>query len=1066
MRLPDFILANLEPIMAEWEIFARSIWPNQSGSIVDPATLRNDAENMLRAAVNDMRSGQSSIQQSDKSKGRGRVSRLSLAVDQVSTTHGSERYASRFGLPAIIAEYRALRASVIRLWGEAGAKPNSDDLKDLTRFNEAIDQSLSAAVVEFLSLVERDRLEVIENQSRDARRAREVELSLRDTEQSYRTLVDQVKDYAIFTVDLQGRATTWNQGVQTVLDFDEDEFVGHDITEAIFTPEDVFNGVPQQELDEAAESGAASNDRWMRRKNGERFFAYGTTTALKDEYGRLKGFIKVMRDQTGRMLAETRLRESEALHRFSMQAASAGTWTWDATTGAITWSKECYELFGIDPATPLSYESWRDALHPDDRGRADAAAIQAMERRENLYAEYRVRHPLRGERWLNSVGRVLDPVNRPGYMAGLSQDITERKLAETAIRFLASIVNASSDAIIGETLEGIIQSWNPAAERMFGYAAEEAIGRHISLIIPNERASEQVRILARLRAGERIEHFDTVRVRKNGSLLPVSLNISPIRNEAGRVVGASKIARDITDRKQVEAAIEISETRYRRIFEAAKDGILVLDFNDGRITDANPFMADLLGHPREHFLGKELWEIGLFPDKLATENAVRDIHRKGVVRFDHLRLDSRRGEEIEVDMVANIYLEGETPVIQCNLRDTTERSRLEWVLKDQRAALLDLHRRKDEFLAMLSHELRNPLAPIVNAVELLRLQTAEDPLQQTAREIIERQVGQLKRLVDDLLEVSRITTGRIQLRLEKTALKQVIENAVETVRAEIERRRHALIVTLPTQQVWLDGDAARLEQVFVNLLANAAKYTEEGGRVELELQSDGDEAVVRVRDTGVGIGPEFLPRIFDLFTQSERSLDRSQGGLGIGLSLVQRLVEMHRGRIEAFSTLGKGSEFVVRLPIAQPSSAPAPAAMGAVRPPGRSLRVLVVDDSRDVRHTLSLLLPRHGHEVQTASDGPSAIEAALAWRPDVALLDIGLPAMDGYELARHLRQQDSLRNLVLVALTGYGQETDRQRALEAGFDHHLVKPADIRKVLEVLATVPAGPKSNSADPSH
>ena len=460
-------------------------------------------------------------------------------------------------------------------------------------------------------------------------------------------------------------------------------------------------------------------------------------------------------------------------------------------------------------------------------------------------------------------------------------------------------------------------------------------------------------------------------------------------------------------------------------------------------------------------LGKELWEIGLISDKSASEAVVRELQEKGYIRYENLPLESIRGRRIEVEVVANVYAEDQHQVIQCNIRDITERSRLKRLTQEQAAALADLDRRKDEFLAMLSHELRNPLAPILNAALLLRLhsnrnrlQGIEAPLLHQSASIIERQVGQLARIVDELLEISRITTGRIQLHQELIAVDVVVEDAVATVRSLIDQRKHGLTVSLSPQVIWLHADAARLEQVLVNLLTNAAKYTDEGGHVWLTVQQEGEEAVLRVRDTGVGIAPEILPRIFDLFTQAERSLDRSQGGLGIGLALVQRLVEMHGGSVTASSVLGQGSEFVVRLPVVsspQPQESSPP--IETAQPTGPSLRVLVVDDNVDTVTTLSLLVQESGHDVRTAYDGSSILEAALDYRPNVILLDIGLPGLNGFEVAKQLRRQPALQNVVLVAMTGYGQESDRQRSQEAGFDQHLVKPGDFGKVLQILATV-------------
>jgi CheY-like chemotaxis protein len=368
----------------------------------------------------------------------------------------------------------------------------------------------------------------------------------------------------------------------------------------------------------------------------------------------------------------------------------------------------------------------------------------------------------------------------------------------------------------------------------------------------------------------------------------------------------------------------------------------------------------------------------------------------------------------------------------------------------QAAELSDLHRRKDEFLAMLSHELRNPLAPLLNAVQLLGLQKNENQLQRQARTVIERQVTQLTLLVDDLLEVSRMTTGHIQFRPERLVVNDILEHAIETTRPLLEQHRHEVTVSLSPEPIWLDADAARLEQIVVNLLTNAAKYTTDGGQVWLTAEQDGQECVLTVRDTGVGISPELLPRIFDLFTQGEQSLARSKGGLGIGLALVQRLTQLHGGTIEAHSALGNGSEFVVRLPIA--TSQPAPQTdPESTEPINGALRVLVVDDNVDATQTMSMLLKSYGHSVRTAHDGATAIDVALNFLPSVVLLDIGLPGMDGYEVAKRIRQQPTLEDILLVALTGYGQEMDRETSLQAGFDYHLVKPADFRTVQQILA---------------
>lgn len=513
------------------------------------------------------------------------------------------------------------------------------------------------------------------------------------------------------------------------------------------------------------------------------------------------------------------------------------------------------------------------------------------------------------------------------------------------------------------------------------------------------------------------------------------------------------VMEDVTQRRAAEEALRLSEIRYRRLFQTAKDGILILNAHTGKIIDANSFMSGLLGQELADLLGKELWEIGLFSDIAENKKAFQELQEHGYLRYEHLPVQNQRGETVEVEFVSNIYAEDHRLVAQCNVRDIAERSRMERQIKEQAAALSDQNRRKDDFLAMLSHELRNPLAAIRSATHLLRLQGrgSENPIQQQAREVIERQVAQLTRLVSDLLDVSRLATGRIQVNLEKLDMGQVVRHAMETAGPLLAQHRHEAALTLPAEPVWVHADSTRLEEIVVNLLTNAAKYTDEGGRIELSLERAGNHALLRVRDSGIGIAPELLPRIFDLFTQVDRWLERSSGGLGIGLNLVQRLVELHGGTVEAYSAgLGHGSEFRVRLPVvaAPEPQSPLPAAQHDMQ--GDNMRVLVVDDNVDACVVLGHVLRLQGYGVQTAYTGSAALQAALDWRPDLVLLDIGLPEIDGYEIARRLRREPGFKNVRLVAMTGYGRESDIQLAREAGFEAHLLKPVDLTELEKLL----------------
>jgi signal transduction histidine kinase/ActR/RegA family two-component response regulator len=372
------------------------------------------------------------------------------------------------------------------------------------------------------------------------------------------------------------------------------------------------------------------------------------------------------------------------------------------------------------------------------------------------------------------------------------------------------------------------------------------------------------------------------------------------------------------------------------------------------------------------------------------------------------------------------------------------------------ATLKESDRRKDEFLAMLAHELRNPLAPIRNSVQILRAQGAPVTDLQWATEVIDRQVRQMTRLVDDLLDVSRITRGKIELRRQQVELSEIVTSAVEASRPLLEKRGHELTVTTPPRPLRLDVDPTRLAQVLSNLLNNAAKYMDHGGRVWLTASQQGGDVVISVRDTGIGIRREMLPRVFDMFMQGEPGSARSEGGLGIGLTLVRRLVELHGGTVEARSDgPGKGSEFLVRIPASAASEEGGTRAAAGTAAGSAPRRILVVDDNRDAADTLRLLLRMMGSDVNTAHDGLEAVAAAAEFRPEVVLLDLGLPKLDGYEAARRIRAQEGGADLFLVALTGWGHEEDRRRSLEAGFDLHMTKPVEFDALRKLLANLDA-----------
>ena len=526
----------------------------------------------------------------------------------------------------------------------------------------------------------------------------------------------------------------------------------------------------------------------------------------------------------------------------------------------------------------------------------------------------------------------------------------------------------------------------------------------------------------------------------------------------------SKNARSPRDEMaSLSATLRQSEERYRTLFDLSPVAVYSIDAG-GVIREFNRHAAELwgrvpvVGDTDQRFCGSYRM---FLPDGTHLPH-----HRCPMATVASGEVAEARNAEVVIErpdgscvtVIVNIVpLKNErgeiTGAINC-FYDISERSRLESKTKEQAQALADLDRRKDEFLAMLSHELRNPLAPIVNGVQILKLDKSQDPRQRQVLGIIEHQVSQLVRVVDDLLELSRITSGKIVLSTEWVSIADVVERAVEATRPLMVQHRHKLAVSLPPDPVRLRADPVRLEQVVVNLLANAAKYTGEGGNVWLTVEQTGRMIELQVRDSGIGIPADLLPNVFDLFTQGDRSLDRSKGGLGIGLALVKRLVDLHGGSVQVTSVIGQGSRFVVRMPVNSASSTPSsPSPTKVPSQTTKGCRVLVVDDNADAAQTLRMLLEQAAHEVRVANDGRKVLETILDFRPQLVLLDIGLPGLDGFQVAKSIRQEPMLKGILLVAITGYGRESDRLRSSEAGFDHHLVKPAKFSEVEAILAAI-------------
>lgn len=714
------------------------------------------------------------------------------------------------------------------------------------------------------------------------------------------------------------------------------------------------------------------------------------------------------------------------------------------------------------------------------------------------------------------------PIRHDGSLVGIVvvfRDVTERRRAERERAGLAAIVEGSDDAIASKTLDGIVTSWNPAATRLFGYKPGEIIGKSITLIIPPDRIAEEDSILDQLRRGESVDHFETVRLAKDGTRINVSLTISPVRDPSGAIIGASKIARDITARKRAEKRLR-EEIQVRKLLGDAARAVIHAQLDLQRVVQSVTDIArEITGAAFGAFFynvndergesyrlytisGAPLEAFSKFPQPRNTAVFGPAFRGEGNVRSGDITADPRYGHNPpyhgmpEGHLPVRSYLavpvkaaSGEVlgalffghpepdvfteraerlvAAVAAQAAVAVESARAHQALKreigQRKQAEQALHRadrQKDEFLAMLAHELRNPLAPIRNATEVLSHMLAKDTTVQLPLSVLKRQGVQLARLVDDLLDVSRITAGRIQLERKVIDLATVITQALETVESQVREKRQTLSVTaLSYEHLYVEGDFARLLQCVSNILANAIKYTEAGGDIRVLTRGDSDNVFIEISDTGAGLPPELIPQIFDLFVQSDRTLDRAQGGLGVGLAVVKRLVEMHQGEVTARSEgLGRGSTFEIRLPrVARP------APMSDIGEPFKSepRRILIVDDNRDAADSLGLLLKFSGHDTRVVYNGKDALASVESFKPDVAVLDIGLPDMDGYELARQIRRMPQSKPLRLIALTGYGQVEDQQRAYAAGFDGHLIKPVTSDALEHAMAgtphAVPSGP---------
>jgi len=647
-----------------------------------------------------------------------------------------------------------------------------------------------------------------------------------------------------------------------------------------------------------------------------------------------------------------------------------------------------------------------------------------------------------------------------------AKEALERKTRELAhsLAMMHATLESTTDAILVTDAQGQITGFNQKFVDMWRVPRELMAAReHRRLLeITRQQFKDPGKFVGRIDeiyASSPPESFDLLEA-ADGRVIE---RFSRIQFVEQRNVGRVWSFRDITERKRAEEELRQQREWYRVTLSSIGDAVITTD-TQGKVTFLNPVAEMMTGWKTAEAAGRPLENVFDIINEETREpaiNPVAKVLREGTVvgLANHTALIAKDGTQTSIeDSAAPIRdASGNITGAVMVFHDVTERRRGEKALKEA-------DKKKDEFLAMLAHELRNPLVPIRNGLNVLKLANNNPDMAENARSMMDRALSHMVRLVDDLLDVSRITTGKLQLRKERVELAAVVQSALETSRPLFDEQGHHLTVTLPDVPIALDADPTRLAQVFSNLLSNAAKYSEKGGEIALCAELQGDQVTVRITDRGIGIAADDLPRIFEMFAQVDTGAARSQGGLGIGLSLVTRLVEMHGGRIAAYSDgPGRGSEFVVHLPIltGEPSAKPTPPNEAAEKSPAAAKhRILIVDDNALSTRSSAMLLRLSGHEVATANNGIAGIECARTFQPDVMLLDIGLPRLNGYETARRIREQPWGKSIFLIAVTGFGQDEDRRRSMEAGFDHHMVKPVnfvELEKKLSELVSVSQPP---------
>ena len=895
----------------------------------------------------------------------------------------------------------------------------------------------------------------------DITERRRAEDTLRESEH-FLQRVTQVTPGVISVFDVElGRSIFVSDAVASIIGYGPKEIaaMGSDAA-TLMHPDDQPRFAQHLERVRAlGDEESADFDHRMRTKSGEwRWFQSRDAVFARDDAGKVVQFVSAAFDVTERKLAEAALAERTALLNGVLEGTTDVIFVKDLN-GRIVLVNAAFAAAAKSTPEQLVGKTDEYWFPPDV-----AAAVRQQDEAViagGLPMQFEETIPVAGEArvFLTLKAPMRDGSSRVVGILGIGRDISDRKQAETELRrsearFRAAIT-AVSDIVWTNDAEGQMAGEQTAWENFTGQDRESYQGYGWSRAVHPDDAQPTIDAWNEAVAGKQLFAFEHRVRRSDGQWRLCSIRAVPILDHRGEIGEWVGVHTDITERIRVEEIVRNSEARLSGILRQSPAGILQTDAA-GCLTMVNLRFCQMLGFDNAELLGVSIMEITHSSSRTPTAAAFGGLAAGGPdiqIEKAYCRKDGSV-LHAQSNVAALRSPAGEFLGIIAVVLDISERLRTEVELRRLAAELSEADRRKDVFLATLAHELRNPLAPIRNGLQLMKLAKNNGEAVERARAMMDRQLSQMVRLVDDLLDVSRISQGKVELRKERLDLKAVIDAALETSRPAIEQSGHELAVVVPDEPIFVDGDPTRLAQVVSNLLNNSAKYTHRGGHVRLSVGREGGTAVVSIKDNGIGIPPTMLDKVFVMFTQVDRTLEKTTGGLGVGLSLVKGLLEMHGGTIEARSDgEGMGSEFVVRLPVVMNVVAEPERPHGRTNEftPSARRRILVVDDNVDSADSLSQLLEMLGNEVHTANDGEAGIALAAKLRPDLVMMDIGMPTLNGYEAARRMREQPWGLSIVLVALTGWGHDDDREASKMAGFDHHVVKPVGMSVLTKLLA---------------